>query len=646
MTAGDAAGRVDGDGNAMPYKGLVPYAERDAALFFGRDRERELIEANLMASRLTVLYGPSGVGKTSVLHAGVIHRLRQQALHNFHTLGTPEFAVVAASQWAGDPVAAIEAAVHQGVLAALGAPPAAAGADTAGDLVKTLQTWGERLNGELLIVLDQFEEYFLYHAGTPGDARFVAQFARAVSDPSVPARFLISLREDALAQLDRFKGRIDGLFDNTLRIDRLDRDAARRAIEGPIERVNAGLAGGSAAWTLEPGLVDEVLVQVQTGRVVFGAGGPGSRHAPEQGAASARIDTPYLQLVMQRLWQEEQAAGSRVLQRATLARLGGAERIVRTHLDGVMSALSPQARETAHAVFHHLVTPSGMKIAHSPADLAMYTGQREAEVQRLADALSSGQARVLRPVASADEREPRRYEIHHDVLAAAILDWRQRYAQAKVEALAQRAQRDQRRAQKLMICAAAVPALMLLQFLLGLTLAGQAETTFSRFAALRVAGMAPPAAAATPAAATASPLAGRLKEDIAAHRLAVAVYGDRTRITVPGTDIFASGDARLSPDAMALFKRIGEALQASSGQILVTGHTDNLPIRSVRFPSNWHLSKARAQAVLAQLATAVPIDRLRAEGRADTEPLADNATAQGRARNRRIEIELMPGKSP
>ena len=56
---------------ATPYKGLMPYSEEDAPFFFGREAEREIITANLLASRLTLLYGASGVGKTSILRAGV-----------------------------------------------------------------------------------------------------------------------------------------------------------------------------------------------------------------------------------------------------------------------------------------------------------------------------------------------------------------------------------------------------------------------------------------------------------------------------------------------------------------------------------------------------------------------------------------------
>ena len=94
-----------------PYKGLAAFADTalDAQLFFGREREIEVIVANLMAARLTVLYGVSGVGKTSLLRAGVAHRIRQA----HHAM------VVVFSSWTGDPVGdlldAIEAAAPDDV---------------------------------------------------------------------------------------------------------------------------------------------------------------------------------------------------------------------------------------------------------------------------------------------------------------------------------------------------------------------------------------------------------------------------------------------------------------------------------------------------------------------------------------------------
>ena len=65
-----------------PYKGLMPYTEADAAFFFGRDEDIEIVIANLLARRLTLLYGASGVGKSSLLGAGVVHRLLDLAHRN------------------------------------------------------------------------------------------------------------------------------------------------------------------------------------------------------------------------------------------------------------------------------------------------------------------------------------------------------------------------------------------------------------------------------------------------------------------------------------------------------------------------------------------------------------------------------------
>ena len=75
-----------------PYAGLMPFTEEQADFFFGREAEREIITANLMASRLTLFYGPSGVGKSSVLNAGVAYHLRLEAAEAVARRGTAEFA--------------------------------------------------------------------------------------------------------------------------------------------------------------------------------------------------------------------------------------------------------------------------------------------------------------------------------------------------------------------------------------------------------------------------------------------------------------------------------------------------------------------------------------------------------------------------
>ncbi|MFQ5858477.1 MAG: hypothetical protein ACE5LU_23000, partial [Anaerolineae bacterium] len=432
---------------ATPYKGLMPYAEEDAPFFFGREPEREIITANLMAWRLTLLYGPSGVGKSSLLSAGVVHHLRQTARQNLAETGTPEFAVVVFSAWRDDPleglIASVEEAVAQAVdLRGLGD---LGGLDlTSRSLTQALQAATERLGGDLLIILDQFEEYFLYHPHEDGEGTFAGEFPRAVNRPDLRVSFLIAIREDALAKLDRFKGRVPNLFDNYLRIEHLDREAARAAIEQPIEHYNRLRATDGRQVSVEPALVVAVLDQVRTGQVVMGGAGRG---AVGIGPAEAQIETPYLQLVMTRLWDEERRAGSDVLRLATLNRLGGAEEIVERHLDAAMRALPAREQDAAVRIFHHLVTPSGTKIAHTVADLAEYAELPQAQLTPVLEKLAEPAVRILRPVAPpAGRPEEPRYEIFHDVLAPAILDWRARYArdQERAEAEQQVARERQR----------------------------------------------------------------------------------------------------------------------------------------------------------------------------------------------------------
>ena len=94
-----------------PYTGLMPFSERQAPFFFGRDAEREIVIANMLASRLTVLYGPSGVGKSSLLNAGVAHELRLQAQRNLKERGTSEFNVIVFGSWRDDPLSELTNAV-------------------------------------------------------------------------------------------------------------------------------------------------------------------------------------------------------------------------------------------------------------------------------------------------------------------------------------------------------------------------------------------------------------------------------------------------------------------------------------------------------------------------------------------------------
>lgn len=195
--------------------------------------------------------------------------------------------------------------------------------------------------------------------------------------------------------------------------------------------------------------------------------------------------------------------------------------------------------------------------------------------------------------------------------------------------------------QKLPVWAiAAATALVLLLIYIGLrfSINGASDDVFAALRGYDV----KTAAIAAPTPPPAAPrLAGLLDNDIKAGLIQVNDLADRSVVTIKGDGLFGPGSAEVSSELRPLVLRIGEALQRMKGQVLVTGHTDNQPIRSLRFPSNWHLSQARAEAFRNLLAERVEIGRLRAEGRADAEAVADNATPAGRAKNRRVEVTLM-----
>lgn len=210
------------------------------------------------------------------------------------------------------------------------------------------------------------------------------------------------------------------------------KEAAREAIEKPIEKYTELHAAQGQEFSIEEDLVEEVLKQVQTGKVIVGETGRGVLAVEAKTSdKKVRIETPFLQMVMTRLWEKD--FGSRVLRRKTLDDLGGADRIVRTHLDATMDNLPTHDQEIAARIFHYLVTPSGTKIAHTASDLAEYAKLSPTEPTALLEKLSTGEGgRILRPVeAPLDQRMAMRYEIFHDVLAPAILDWRARYEAEK-----------------------------------------------------------------------------------------------------------------------------------------------------------------------------------------------------------------------
>jgi len=144
------------------------------------------------------------------------------------------------------------------------------------------------------------------------------------------------------------------------------------------------------------------------------------------------------------------------------------------------------------------------------------------------------------------------------------------------------------------------------------------------------------------------PAPPRLKPLLAAQILAdqLEVNEDATssHVIIHGDQFYDPGSAEIKPEMVPVINQIAAAINQVPGIVIVDGHTDNQPTkRSLRFPSNYELSLERARGVAALLGQTVQNHAIKAEGLADSKPLAPNTTPDGRARNRRVEITLRTG---
>jgi CHASE2 domain-containing sensor protein len=436
---------------AAPYVGLDHFGEGDKDFFFGRDADRRRVIFNIRASRLTLLYAESGVGKTSLLHAGVAARLMELADQSLEETGSARFLPFVFSGWRqGSTDALIAELEAQARRMLAGAEAMTLPRD---GLAAALGRLAEQAGATPLVILDRFEDVLF----EPEDRGFDDEFARCVTDPHLRANFLLSVRQDAMSLIgQRFKGLIPNVYGNFLHLDFLDETAAQDAVVRPIREFDRRLPRDAVHHEIEPELVETVLRQVRRGSIAVGE--EAGTELPAVGPH--RVETAYLQLVMQRLWDEELAAGSTVLRLSTLERLGGASRIVHAHLDDVMERLPPAQADAAAAAFRFLLTSAGRKIALSTSELREFSEADESALEPALERLE--QERILRSVPAPEPEAANRREIFHDVLAPAVLDWRRRHLEeGRVALERERSRRLEVRSRRLAATAIALAAVLI-----------------------------------------------------------------------------------------------------------------------------------------------------------------------------------------
>jgi hypothetical protein len=303
----------------------------------------------------------------------------------------------------------------------------APGVGTAAPIDKQLEDCARRygFGGDLLFILDQFEEFFQYAqqpALQSAAAAFVNQLPQLLGREDLRIRVMISIREDSLASLDRFKGTIPRLFDNLLRVKNLTAAQAEEAIVRPLARFKQDTGGANGPTDLDPG--DPELARWVVNEIA-GAQGESSDNDHDQ------VKAPYLQLVMTRWWETEKAQNSPALRRTTLRdKLGGVKRIADTHFAETIKGLHPSQRRLAARMFEVMVTPSGRKMALSLSELPG-ADRDPAGIKAVIDELYKKRIVMALPPPPGARPDDPCYAFAHDNLARAALEWRKDFERTR-----------------------------------------------------------------------------------------------------------------------------------------------------------------------------------------------------------------------
>ena len=401
------------DPRDCPYVGLDPFEKAYERFYFGREQDSRVIADHVASRSITVLYGPSGVGKSSVLNVGLPTALRRRA----------PWTIVTLRDWQ-DPEA-IERHAVEALRAAL--PDGVKNSQRHTRFPRQVVGALRATKQPLLLILDQFEEYFLYPSESHRDAE--RALGALIAQRRLDMHVLIALRDDFLHLLDRLRAIVPGILETTIRLGHLNDVAAGNAIRGPVERYNEIYRKGAAPIEVEDALVQTLIRDLRrgAGRQV----GEGVGSGPLE-----PIELPYLQLTMTKLWAREGGRDATALRVETLTKeLGGVQEIARQHVDQILSELTVKEQEICAGIFRNLVTSSGGKIAYPTNDLARQIAEDRKQagdgraneiasaddVAKVLSKLTPTGTRLLKPVKANGVDA---IELFHDVLAQPVLRWR------------------------------------------------------------------------------------------------------------------------------------------------------------------------------------------------------------------------------
>jgi len=358
-----------------PYRFLEHFDTKHADLFFGRERDTDALCDMVEHQRLVVLFGASGMGKTSLLKAGLMAAVQGQDEQEraeylpiyVRGLDDPSQSLKAT---VADAVDQYGAAVDPHLLEC----PVALLIDRAAAV----------LPKPVLIILDQFEEHFV-RLGQPARDSFLDELSNAIAgcDPSV--RFVIAVREDFLGELFQLRSRIPQIFDNMYRLSRLRRDEAESAITKPAAHFDIHV---------DPALADRIVDDLY-----------------KEG-----VEPPQLQIVCDRLYGVL-SEGQHFMGMKLYEQEGRAQTILDNWVRKVLSRLARRERVAARNILKLLITAHETQASLSLEEMA---AERADGVEFTARVIAHlVDLRMIREVEAA----PGTFELVHEYVAHAIRDW-------------------------------------------------------------------------------------------------------------------------------------------------------------------------------------------------------------------------------
>jgi uncharacterized protein YjbI with pentapeptide repeats len=359
-----------------PFKFLDYYDESDVACFAGRDREiAEIADAVAHAPTL-IVYGKSGLGKTSLFLAGVFPELIKRNYLPVHvrTLQNPISDVLREVRAKLPPEKRQTAPAQEGLVP---------------ELVAALRLLSEQR--PVVLVLDQFEEFFIRFRGDrQAYEAFIGAIGALAADRLLPVHVVFSLREEYLADLDDFRSRVSSLFENEYRLRPMTAFGVRQAITRPLD---------VAGIPYDPRLVSRLVDRL----------------------SRDRFDSVFLQMLCQEVFARavERDSSSLRLTEGDLQDAGDIDGIFRRYLDEMAKELHPNQHLQARVVLRLLTTQERTKQALRVQDFATGLYQlTEDEILQILDVIK--RSKLLRDDKRGDETW---YELTHERLVPILDEW-------------------------------------------------------------------------------------------------------------------------------------------------------------------------------------------------------------------------------